>query len=84
MFIVILSIFLPFKGVVEGVISLGFPLKFVSLRVNNLLYIPHGYTSILQLMTINLLTFCLDILLFYVIISIFEKIKRKIQRMKER
>ena len=56
MLIVILSIFLPFKGVVEGVISLGFPLKFVSLRVNNLLFIPSGYTSILQLMTINLLT----------------------------
>lgn len=76
--IVLLSIFIPFKGVIKGEILLGFPLKFLSLRPNSLLSIPHEYTSILQLVTINLLTFCIDILLVYLSISILEKVVAKL------
>lgn len=80
--LVVSSLFIPFKKTTIDSFSLGYPLGFLTFHIKYL----HGvscskFLNVFDFMSLNLLTLLIDVLFFYFIISLFDKIRKKLKNL---
>lgn len=75
------SLLLPFKVPVGNEIRLGYPLSFLTIFKSSFAAVNTGwYPTVLKLISINLLAFCLDVAAIYILMVALEKIRKKLTK----
>lgn len=77
--ITLASLLLPFKVPVGNEIQLGYPLSFLTIFKSAFAAVNTGWhPTVLKLIAIDLLAFCLDVVAIYILMVALEKIRKKL------
>ena len=75
------SLLLPFKVSVGNEIQLGYPFGFLTIFKSAFSAVNTGWhPTVLKLISINLLSFCLDVVAIYILMIALEKIRGKLAK----
>lgn len=77
--IALASLLLPFKVTAGNEIQFGYPFGYITIFKSAFNSVNIGWHStILELIGINLFTFCLDVAAIYIVLAALEKVRKKL------
>lgn len=80
--ITLASLLLPFKVTAGNEIRLGYPLSFLTIFKSAFASVNTGWhPTVLKLISIDLLVFCLDVVAIYILMVALEKIRKKLTKL---